>query len=158
MKWQYRTASVEARVRDGVGLYRLTGVVTMADIGAILKDASDWQENAEPLVVVMDLREAQQGVSLLRYIDMTRELAQTSEGLRIPAVLVAPKSQHSYYQAFAAALRGLGIERQVTTAISEAKSWARREASFRARSGFSAAPICTRSTPLGDVPSESGRT
>jgi hypothetical protein len=158
MKWQYRTASVEARVKDGVALYRLTGVMTMADIGAILKDASDWQEQAEPLVVVRDLREAQQGVSLLRYIDMTRELAESSEGLRIPGVTVAPKSQFSYYKAFAAAMRTLGVERQVTTVISEAKSWARREAAFRARSGFSPTPICTRSTPLDGVPSESGRT
>jgi hypothetical protein len=152
MKWKYRTASVEARMDGGgVALYRLSGVMTKGDLGAILKDADDWQAQLEPLAVVRDLRDALQGVSLQRYVEMTRELAQPQSGLSIPAWIVPPKSQESFFRAFAASLRGVGVPRQVSANVRDATAAAKREAMFRLRAGFARAPTCThRTLPPGD--------
>jgi hypothetical protein len=159
VKWKYRTAQVEARVDGGgVALYRLTGVMTRGELGAILKDADEWQQETAPLVVVRDLRNALQGVSLVRYIEWTRELAQPKSGLSIPAIIVPPKSQADFFRAFVTSMSAGGVPRSIASGVSEALAAARREAAFRLRSGFARAPTCKRGTLPPDDPYALGHT
>jgi hypothetical protein len=126
--WQYRTARVKAWMKDGIGHYTLTGVVTRKELRAVLKDAADWQASSGALVALRDLTGALQSVSLRDYLDE----AAAVMGKACPAVIIPPPEQEAYYRAFAIDLCSRGIGRVIRRDYRSALDWAQETAALRA--------------------------
>lgn len=142
--YSYPTASVQVGHRGAVTLAKISGVVTPAAAGRIIKDSQAWCDQRRAMANVVIYSESAVAIGadhLLSVADQAQRF-----GVRIvPTALVVSPEQLPMFRAYANLSMACGILKAAFLRLDDAQRWAAQQAAIgeewaRMRSALRSAP------------------
>ena len=131
-KISYRTASVETSAYRGLGLARVTGIVTHDTLRLVIADSGQWAGGADCLAHVVSYSTATMALDLVQMVGMARQAKRADVINAIPAALIVSADQLPLFDDYTAAMQAHGFMIAAFTAADAGRRWAAQQAQVRA--------------------------
>lgn len=129
--FSYRTASVNTSCLHGVGLARVSGVVTSDALRLIIADSTQWAGGSQQLAHIVHYSEAAMALTLDQMVCSGRAAKRADAINATPSALIVSAAQMPLFDAYAAVMQRLGFSLGVFTGAEDGQRWAARQALVR---------------------------